>query len=291
MIYPNKLPKEEEKKFAIMAKIEIENNLSRKTNHEKLILHSMYEVIRLATKYHKKFYKQFDKDELIQMGSIGLINSFKRFDPNRDPYVRLSTFSSKEINGEIWRGILESQIGISIPSETERKLIKYIKENKTHEEISLLLNIPLKRTIDLINIYSKGISNFSSFEKEDGNNPIEMLITNRSDSINSHGANIARIDLKKIGKGLDFWCRKYLEPTQYRWLKMTVINFLLGEEYHSVSGAAQLLNIDPRVAHNNLKNASTRLCKSITGREMWRIIDTTFDELNNSNLKNMKWKK
>lgn len=75
-------------------------------------------------------------EDLIQEGSIGLVDAVKRVDPlvileaPTDPVKRLTSFLSRRINGEIRRAINNKHSQIRIPEDTLRKMMKDAEAGK-----------------------------------------------------------------------------------------------------------------------------------------------------------------
>lgn len=89
-VFPNALPKDEEEKA-------IERHLlGDKDARNKLIEHNLRLVAHIVKKYEKKYS---DTDDLISIGTIGLIKGVDTFSPDKG--VRITTYCARCIENEI----------------------------------------------------------------------------------------------------------------------------------------------------------------------------------------------
>lgn len=112
--FPKPLSKKEELKYIDLLK---NGNLEAKN---KLIKHNLRLVAHISKKYH---IKNHDTDDLISIGTIGLIKAVNTFKPEKG--VRLSSYSARCIENEIlmyFRNFNKSSLDVSIdePIETDK---------------------------------------------------------------------------------------------------------------------------------------------------------------------------
>lgn len=113
--FPKPLSKKEEEKY-IKLFFE-EKNIEAKN---KLINHNLRLVAHIAKKYH---LKNVDQDDLISIGTIGLIKSINTFKPEKS--VRISSYAARCIENEILMHLrssskFSSDISIEEPVETDK---------------------------------------------------------------------------------------------------------------------------------------------------------------------------
>ena len=106
-------PKEEQECFEKMAE-------GDKNARTKLIEHNLRLVVHIAKKY---FSPEFEQDDLISIGTIGLIKAISSFKPDKG--IRLATYAARCIDNEIlmyFRGLKKSSqdVYISDPIETDK---------------------------------------------------------------------------------------------------------------------------------------------------------------------------
>ena len=88
--FPKPLPAEEEK--ALLARMRAGDTAAR----ERLILHNLRLVAHIAKKYYATGK---EPDDLISIGTIGLIKGINTFDPDKN--IKLATYASRCIENEI----------------------------------------------------------------------------------------------------------------------------------------------------------------------------------------------
>ncbi len=123
--------------------------------------------LRLVFKIAKVFtYRGIDFDDLVQQGSLGLIEAVRKFDPRM--YYRLSTYATYCIIGSITRYISYNSSVLRIPENKFYKL-NYFMEKKllledslgrvpTVLEMSEELNMPVGLASDLYNLQNDVVS-------------------------------------------------------------------------------------------------------------------------------------
>lgn len=131
--FPKPLSKQEEENYIKL--YYYEKNSQAK---DKLIKHNLRLVAHIAKKYH---IKNVDQDDLISIGTIGLIKSINTFKPEKN--IRLSSYSARCIENEILMYLrssskFSSDISIEEPIETDKNgnsltLIDTIASDKSIE--------------------------------------------------------------------------------------------------------------------------------------------------------------
>ncbi len=86
--FPKPLSKEEEQHFLQQFKFGTE--AEKDTAKQKLILHNLRLVAHIAKKYH---LTQMDQEELISIGTVGLIKAILSY--NCEKSIRLATYASR----------------------------------------------------------------------------------------------------------------------------------------------------------------------------------------------------
>lgn len=113
-IFPAPLSRKDEEKCI---KLSSQGNKNAKT---KLIEHNLRLVAHITKKYHNSKY---DPDDLISIGTIGLIKAINTFDNSKN--IRLSSYASRCIENEIlmyFRNSKKTSLDLSInePVETDK---------------------------------------------------------------------------------------------------------------------------------------------------------------------------
>ncbi len=131
--FPKPLSKQEEENY-----IKLYYHEKNSKAKDKLIKHNLRLVAHIAKKYH---IKNVDQDDLISIGTIGLIKSINTFKPEKN--IRLSSYSARCIENEILMYLrssskFSSDISIEEPIETDKNgnsltLIDTIASDKSIE--------------------------------------------------------------------------------------------------------------------------------------------------------------
>lgn len=113
--FPKALDEEEEAK--LLNKMKNENDMAAKN---KLIEHNLRLVAHVIKKYYSKGYEQ---DDLISVGTIGLIKGINTFNPDKN--VKLATYASRCIDNEILMFMRSSKkqsldVPLSEPIDTDK---------------------------------------------------------------------------------------------------------------------------------------------------------------------------
>lgn len=153
--YPQVLTPEEEEKYISM--------LSEGSEEARnvLITRNMRLVARIGKKY---ISTGIDFDDLISIGSIGLIKGVSSFDPSRG--IKLSTYVSRCIENEILMFIRKNaknrtEVSLHKPltgegDESETALIDVLEDNSETIAEKVELNIMMKRLYKLFKTVLKG---------------------------------------------------------------------------------------------------------------------------------------
>ena len=135
----------------------------------------------------------FELEDLVQIGTIGLIKSIKNFNPSYN--VQLSTYSVPFILGEIKRAIRDDgtvkvsrslkELSIKIKQVQNEYNIKYGKEIKI-EELAKILNTPKEEIISAMDATSPGLvssinEKISNGEGDKSTTIEEMLPDNKNE--------------------------------------------------------------------------------------------------------------
>lgn len=113
--FPKPLSAKEEKKY-----IEMLNGEKSNEAKNKLINHNLRLVAHITKKY---YYNKNDPDDLISIGTIGLIKAVNTFNPGKG--IKLSSYASRCIENEIlmyFRSLKKLSLDVSInePIETDK---------------------------------------------------------------------------------------------------------------------------------------------------------------------------
>ena len=116
---------------------------------EQLILDNLYLVHTIVNKIQKKLNYIYSTDDLISIGTIGLINAVDNY--NTTFNVKMSTFANRRIYGAIL-DYLRTEDYLSRSNRTKLKRIEKVVQYLEHElgreayseEIAKRLNIPLE---------------------------------------------------------------------------------------------------------------------------------------------------
>lgn len=104
-------------------------------SHDKLIIHNLPYVIKIAYKYSWRADSVSDFNDLFQEGVIGLIRSLKTFDIKRD--MALTTYADMWIKQVIGRYIDNNRGPVRVPiylQTLKRKYAKLKKEDESHSD-------------------------------------------------------------------------------------------------------------------------------------------------------------
>ncbi len=146
-IFPKALPKKEEQNLINLLKN------GDKNAKNKLIEHNLRLVAHIAKKYHNS---KSDPDDLISIGTIGLIKAINTFDGSKN--AKLSSYASRCIENEIlmhFRNTKKAMLDLSLnePIETDKNgnvltLIDTIASNECIFE-----TVNTKIDIEKLNVY------------------------------------------------------------------------------------------------------------------------------------------
>ena len=106
----------------------------------------------------KKYLNYYDKDDLYQVGAIGLIEAYKHYNNNKN--TKFSSFAYFYVKGEVTKYIRESntlKVGKDLIELNKKidKIKEYLTQKKGHVpttlELSLFLDIPEEKIIEAQN--------------------------------------------------------------------------------------------------------------------------------------------
>lgn len=120
------------------------------------------------------YFKNYEnKEDLFQVGCIGLINAYKKYDPNFN--VKFTTYAFPYILGEMRKYVREDK-GIKISKEISKLnlqiekatilLTQKLMREPTLNEISIFLNIPYNELNEAINSINKIVNLDSSINDD-----------------------------------------------------------------------------------------------------------------------------
>jgi RNA polymerase sigma factor (sigma-70 family) len=124
---------------------------------EEMVLDNMGLVHKIVGKYNVYDNVNFDYDDLLQEGTIGLMKAIKNFDSSKNN--KFSTFAHHYINGYILRHINEVN-PIHIPAgkvAKSKRVKKLMQENLSNEKISKELKLNDEKLNDLIDIQNQSV--------------------------------------------------------------------------------------------------------------------------------------
>ena len=205
----------------------IEAQKDNKQAMEKIITNNSGLVWSIVNRFLGRGY---GKEELYQIGCIGLIKAIKRFDTSYE--VKISTFAVPYIMGEIKRFIRDDgpikisrsikELGAKISEIQKEYLLKYGKDIKL-SEISKVLNVSIE-DISVALEAARPIDSIDedAYREEEGQSKISK-ISNKKDDV---GDLINKMTIKKLINELDereqkiIDLRYFKEKTQTEVAKM-----------------------------------------------------------------------
>ncbi len=170
---------------------EEEKDLSKKIQEEndeealnKLINSNLRLVVKIARNYLSTGYPLID---IIQDGNMGLIKAASKYDYKKN--VRFSTYASWWIKQTIVRNLSVKKRMIRLSHRKEEKLrkikktkTKYYQKNKkmpTSDELSQILNIPIKEIKEILS-YSNNVVSIEDNINDEDNFSLKNLIEDNS---------------------------------------------------------------------------------------------------------------
>lgn len=150
-------PTEREREHALLADLE-RTDLSderRAAIRDELVTMHLPLVRHLARRYRDRGE---DLDDLVQVGTVGLINAIDRFDPSRG--VELSTFATPTILGEIKRHFRDRAWAVRVPrrlqelstrlTATSDDLTRTLQRSPTVRELAAALGVSEEDVLDAL---------------------------------------------------------------------------------------------------------------------------------------------
>ena len=211
------LPKEEQRELLV----EYYNTRNKKTK-DKLTEHNLRLVVNIAKKYIGRGISFL---ELIQEGSIGLMEAIDKFDPAKS--YSLTTYAYWEIRQNIMRAIQNNSRNIRIPVHIQEKISDIRRKSSelesklgrepTDYEIGKELNIPEKRVLEIKQYAENTISldEKISSEKLDSDKEFKDVISD--DKPSPEESAIMDDEIKMITALLDSLTQREKEVIEYRF--------------------------------------------------------------------------
>ena len=212
-------------------------------NRQKLILENLDLVHKIARNYSQVFESQYD--DLVQVGSIGLINASKRFDPNFNTNFR--TYASHLITSEI-RHYLRDYLPLVRPPRELQELIPRMRDvqsqllhmlgrEPTEEEIAHQLEIQVSK-LEEVRFLEKNVHHLSLNQTLNEQNPSSESILDQLEDKNYQSFQLAqedRILLNEALMNIRGQSRQVIEFAFYQDLTQTEISKRLGISQMQVS--------------------------------------------------------
>lgn len=126
--------------------------------HQRLVEGNLDLVRRIANDVHRLVHRKIEVDELINMGTIGLIESARRYDPQRG--FQFSTFAYYRIKGAILDGVRRQwhQLGRTPGLVAEEAANAYLQE----KSLPLQMGSPSPSTGELVERLSSTLSGLAT---------------------------------------------------------------------------------------------------------------------------------
>ncbi len=182
------LTREEELKYAHQTKSENESEVA--AAKEKLTNHNLKLVISIAKKYYSAGM-QFD--DLVQEGTIGLIKSIEKYDPNKG--YKLSTYSTWWIRQAITRAIADQSKIVRVPvhmtetinkmNKAKQKLSNALNRDPSREEVAEEMGITSEKVKEIENYALDMISLELKVGEDDSSTLKDFLEDNTSKGVDA----------------------------------------------------------------------------------------------------------
>jgi RNA polymerase sigma factor for flagellar operon FliA len=158
------------------------------TERESLILEHMPQVRLIARRIHDRLPGSINLDDLISVGTLGLISAIDRFDPKQG--VKLKTYAEYKIRG----AILDSLRGLDWAPRQQRRRSKQIEaaissaeqrlqRAPTEEEIAQQLGVTLRQYHDwLVDLRGVNLGSLeASLSEDDDRSLLKCISGNEAD--------------------------------------------------------------------------------------------------------------
>lgn len=168
------LSKEEEVKLGIIIQSPTSTEISKQEAIERLVLKNIFLVLKICHRYQRK---EFDLEDLVGYGILGLYTAAKKFDPSREN--RFASYARHWIKESIMKAIREYSGTPKIPVYLVKNLWRVArivsKDNTINDtNLAILTNIPEKDVAYLRSLMFKYVqfdasyveSNFTTPEDE-----------------------------------------------------------------------------------------------------------------------------
>lgn len=179
-----------------------------KAERNKMVLDNMGLVGMVVKQYIKKVnqYSHIDIDDLVSIGTIGLIQACDRFDPERG--VQFSTFAVPYIWGTVNKFLRNNVDMLHFTRQVKAdyyKIIEFDLINEKPEEISKQLDMPICRVKEALEYYKN--QNIKSLDEvildNNGRNPVTV-----ADTIGTEIDMDSNIEVERFLNSLDEKTRK-----------------------------------------------------------------------------------
>ena len=183
-----------------------------KDDRKKYLIH--LSIVESAMQYVKKIassiYSYVSVEDLIQIGSIGLIKAIEAFDPKKN--VKFKTYAGHIIRGEIKHYLRDNAPIIKAPRKYREDVSKIVKEleklkaqgieNPSEELVSELTGVELRKIHSILNYENKitSIDNYADEINEEISNSdyLEFLANNDNKVLLKIAVEQLPKDLKKV---------------------------------------------------------------------------------------------
>ncbi|MGA1047275.1 MAG: sigma-70 family RNA polymerase sigma factor [Minisyncoccia bacterium] len=202
------------------------------TTRNKLVEQNMGLVYSVASKMQKTCSTPLD--DLIQIGSMGLIQAIERYNPNKSE--KLSSFALPFINGSILMYLRDKDKIIKIPraiQETHQTIKRYARKNNMSYECAVkLLNITPEKVEEISKAYQKTCLDLPEISYYDNSSIQELeIILEKIPDIHAQIIRLIHIHDFKIQEiknmyGLSVYQIKQIEKQGIELLKNIVNNIL-----------------------------------------------------------------
>lgn len=215
---------------------------SKTKNRDQLLAEHMNLVQRIARHYSHNFKSHYE--DLVQVGSIGLLRAIERFDPERQ--TRFKTYASHLITSEI-RHYLRDQVAVvRLPRDlqellpklrqAEQNLVQELGREPSPEELAAYLDITPKKLQEVLQLETNHTPmslDQEIFQQGSGSTFVDQIEDKRNRSF--HLAQEDRILLQDSMSHIKSQSRQIIEFAFYQDLTQTEIAKHLGISQMQVS--------------------------------------------------------
>lgn len=197
----------------------------------------IYDNEKLIYSFMKDYNKYIDKDDLYQVGVIGLINAYNNF--KKEKGVKFSTYAYMYIQGEIKKFLRENRT-FKINKDTN-KLCNSIKKAKNILEQKLMKEPSTKELAEFLELPEKDIELALGIEQPVQSSDKPIISSNKEvilyDIIPSKEkiSNLDRISLKEELSKLNYIDKRILQERYYNGRTQSEVASILGMSQVKVS--------------------------------------------------------